>query len=106
MEAFMGSQQEFKFNLNSVIESLYEVDINTEGSNVKQWTNAMAEYDKMLKEERKRRNLHRQNDAMSQKATMRNNLKITRRNLQTSINPYERKQRSDSEMTQLRKHTG
>lgn len=45
IEAFMGSQQEMSFNMNSAIESLQVVDINAEETKVEQWMNVVSEYD-------------------------------------------------------------
>ena len=51
MEAFIGSQQEMKVNINSALESLESVEINTEETKVKQWMmDGMTEYETKRKE--------------------------------------------------------
>ena len=51
MEAFIGSQQEIKVNINSALESLESVEINTEETKVKQWMmDGMTEYETKRKE--------------------------------------------------------
>ena len=43
IEAFIGRHQEMYFNMNSVLESLEAVELNTEKTKVEQWMNVKSE---------------------------------------------------------------
>ena len=91
IEANMGEDQEFGFNMTREIYNLASIDISFMDNAVDRYIKVLEEYKRVLNYEKSRRRLEDRMKKTSEIKTMKDNLKKARQQRKLASDPYKKK---------------
>ena len=88
VESHMGAMTQFSFDMDQVIGNLDKVDTNNEERSITSYINALEEYRKIIRLERKRRSIRKLIDDKMKVERLKADLKLHRRTRRLA-DPYQ-----------------